>query len=279
MSASPSRAAGRVALGARASLPARRQCSAVILPALFLCSIVFAQQPAAQQSLFAQGNAYYQQGAYQRAEQAYSQQLQQGPVTAPLLYNLGNACFQSLQLGRAIVYYERAKLAAPRDRDLRANLAVALSSRRVPASTEAPGWAQVLWGGVLDRVTLNELALLTALSYLATCALLVWWLRSDHLRRRYRWLLVVGAVLFALVCSLAVSKWQVDCNPARAVIVADGQMMSGPADNFQPLRKTYQGELARVRTQQGMWREVQFETGAVGWVSQSEVELIVPPGG
>lgn len=253
--------------------------SACILPALLLCSLASAQQPAAQESSFAQGNAYYQQGDYQRAEQAYSQQLQQGPVTVPLLYNLGNACFQCRELGWAIVYYERAKLGAPRDRDLRANLAVALSSRRVPPATEAPGWVQVLWSGVLDRVTLNELTLLATLSYLASCALLFWGLRSDRLRRRYRWLLVVGAVLFALFGGLVASKWRQYHDPARAVIVADGQMMSGPADNFQSLRKTCQGELARVRTQQGMWREVQFETGAVGWVPQSEVELIVPSGG
>ncbi|MEI6502936.1 MAG: hypothetical protein WCP21_18150, partial [Armatimonadota bacterium] len=249
------------------------------LPALLLGALVFAQQPSAQSSPFAQGGVFYQQGDYQRAQQAYLQQLQQGPVTGPLLYNLGNSCFQSQQLGWAILYYERAKLAIPRDRDLRANLAVALGIRRLPPATEAPGWAQVLWGGVLDRVTLNELTLLALVSYLATCALLIWALRSEHLRRRYQWLLVAGAVIFVVLGSLTASKWRQYHDPARAVIVADGQLLSGPANSFQALRRTYQGELAHVRSQQGMWREVRCEAGAVGWVTQSEVELIAPPGG
>lgn len=254
----------------------------VILLLPMLCSLAFGQAPrtpeapAAQAPPFQQGNALYQGGQYQQAQQQYLQQLKHGPVTVPLLYNLGNACYQSQQLGWAILYYERALLAAPRDADLRANFNLAMASRRVPQSTEAPGWTQVLWRGILDHLTLNELTLLLALSYLAACALAFLWLRHGELRRRYQWLLYLSLALTLLFGTLTASKCLTYHDPHRAVIVADGQLLSGPATSFQSLRKTYQGEIVRVTGQQGMWREAQFDTGAVGWVPQSDVETILP---
>ena len=247
----------------------------VVMLALLCGGMAAAQSaPPAPASPFQQGNASYQGAQYQQAQEQYLRQLQQGPVTVSLLYNLGNACYQSGQLGRAILYYERALLADPRDADLRANFNLAMGTRRVPTSTEAPGWTQVLWRGVLDRLTLNELTFLLMLSFLGACALAVWWLWTGELRRRYQWLLYCGLALTLLFGSLTLSKYLVYHSPGRAVIVADGQLLSGPGDSFQSLRKTYQGEIVRVTGEQGMWRQVQFESAAVGWVPQSDVETI-----
>ncbi|MHB8996215.1 MAG: tetratricopeptide repeat protein [Armatimonadota bacterium] len=243
--------------------------------ALLVASLAFAQDPApAQVSPFARGNALYAQGNYEGARQQYLAQLQQGPVTVPLLYNLGNACFQARQLGWAIVYYERALLAAPRDADLRANHALAMSSRHVAPSTTAPGWAQVLWRAALDRATLSELSLLMLAAYLLASVLVIRWLRGTLFRRRYQWLLWLSLVLLLLFGSLTAGRARAYHDSARAVIVADGQLMSGPAGSFQTMRKTYQGEFVRLVGQQGMWREVIFESGARGFVAQTEVEPI-----
>lgn len=233
----------------------------------------------AQVSAFAQANALYQQGRYAEAQGQYLRQLQQGPVTVALLYNLGNSCYQLGQTGWAILYYERARLAAPRDADLRANLAAALATRRVPPSSTAPGWLQVLWHGALDRFTLDELVALAVLAYLAGCALACLWLRSGQLRRRLKWVLYLALGLLLLFGSLAAGRSQAYHRTDRAVIVADGQLMSGPAESFQALRRVYQGEYARLTREQGMWREVRFESGAAGWVPQTVVEPVVarPP--
>lgn len=247
-----------------------------------LCAVASAQTartpeaPSTQASPFQRGNALYQQGQFQQAQQQYRTQLQQGPVTVPLLYNLANASYQSQQLGQAILYYERALLAAPRDADLRDNAALAMASRRVPQSTQAPGWTHVVWRGILDYLTLNELTLLYALSYLAACALAICWLRRGELRRRFQWVLSLALALTLLFGTLTCSKCLIYHNRTRAVVVVDGQLLSGPAESFQSLRKTYQGEIARVTGQQGVWRQVQLESGASGWLPQSDVETIVP---
>ncbi|MEN6404403.1 MAG: SH3 domain-containing protein [Armatimonadia bacterium] len=243
----------------------------ILVGALLLPGLCFSQTP------FANGNTYFQRGEYPQAQQQYLAQLQRGPVTAPLLYNLGNTCLRLQQLGWAILYYERALLATPRDADLRANLALAIASRQAPPSTEAPGWTQVVLRGILDRFSLNELAGAASLMYFAACAMLLWRLRSRNFRRRYMWILGIVSLLAVLLIFLGATKAHLDHNPRRAVVVTSGNLMSGPGDSFQAVRKVYEGEMAQITGRQGVWREVRLETGTVGWLSQGAVETVVAP--
>jgi tetratricopeptide (TPR) repeat protein len=243
---------------------------------LLLAGLLAATSALAQgQTPFAVGQAYYQRGEYETARQQYLAQLQQGPVTPALWYNLGNASLKLQQPGWALLYYERAALQIPRDHDLRANQAVALASRRVPPASEAPGWLQFVWQNLLRTFTLNELSAAAIVLYLASCALLIWRLRSWHFRRRYGWLLVTVLALFVLVGAMTASKWHRDWNPSRAVVVADGALYAGPADTFPALRSAYQGEMAHIVRREGFWCEVVLENGSQGWILQSAVEPVV----
>lgn len=244
----------------------------VIVP---LCLLLLVNVGAHAQSPFAAGNEAYQRGDYVTAQQQYLGALGSGRATPALLYNLGNTCFRLQQLGWAILYYERALLATPRDADLRANLATAIASRHTPPMTDAPGWIHVILRAVLDTFTLNELALVATLLYFTACGLLFWRLRARSFRRRYEWLLYTALALAILLIGLTAAKSGSDYDRSRAVIVADGTIMSGPADNFQIVRKVYQGEMAHLVSEQGVWRQVRLETGSTGWLSQSMVEPIV----
>ena len=221
-------------------------------------------------------NALYQQRDYAGARQAYEALLQQDGPRVNVLYNLGNACYQTGELGWAIVHYEQALLSAPRDGDLRANLNAALAARRTAGSGAVPGTFSVVVRALLARFTLDELAGGAAVLYLVGTALALSWLRAGSLRRRLRWALHGTLALAVLVGGLAVAKARVDHDPARVVVVADAQLLSGPAGSFGVIRRAYQGETGRLRQRQGVWREVQLETGARGWVMQSAVASPVP---
>jgi len=238
---------------------------------VFAASLAWAQTA----SPFDAGNAYYQRGEYDSARQQYLAQLQAGPATPALLYNLGNASLKLQQPGWAMLYYERAALYIPRDRNLRANLAVALASRRVPPSAEAPGWFEFVWQNVRETFTLNELTGAAVALYLLSCGLLLWRWRANDFRRRTLWLLLAVVLLFVLTGAMAASKWHVDWSPTRAVVVADGTLYTGPADTFPAVRSVYQGELARSLRHEGFWSEVALENGSQGWILQSAVEPVV----
>ncbi|HSN73989.1 MAG TPA: tetratricopeptide repeat protein [Anaerolineae bacterium] len=64
-------------------------------------------------------------GHYAEAAQMYEQLLAGSPQDAALHYNLGNARFLQGDVTAALAAYERAAALAPRDTDIRANLALA----------------------------------------------------------------------------------------------------------------------------------------------------------
>lgn len=64
----------------------------------------------------------YDTGDFQSALAYYRKQGQSGRLSAAQLYNLGNALYQTGDLPRALIAYERAERLSPRDSDIRENL-------------------------------------------------------------------------------------------------------------------------------------------------------------
>ena len=81
----------------------------------------------AQESMFEDGNRQYQDGDYESALSSYLQVLEAGFESGALYYNIGNCYFKLGDLGRSILFYERALAENPRDDDARANLELAES--------------------------------------------------------------------------------------------------------------------------------------------------------
>src|SRR5208283_5595343 len=74
------------------------------------------------QLLINQANNHYVNNEYNDAIVCYHQVLDAGYISAGLYYNLGNAYFKSHNIKNAILYYEKAKLLDPADKDIDTNL-------------------------------------------------------------------------------------------------------------------------------------------------------------
>ncbi len=98
----------------------------------------------------------------------------QNPQSAVLHYNLGNAYFLQGDAARAAAAYQQAAALAPRDGDIRANLALARQAAGLTGSTAAGPLAAV--DAARARwLTGDELALLALGAWLALGLLLFAW--------------------------------------------------------------------------------------------------------
>ncbi len=119
---------------------------------------IFAADAAAD---FSAANKFYAEGKFSDAAAAYATMVaNRRPITA-LLFNYANAEFKCGHLGKAIAAYRQAELLAPRDSEIRANLAFVRNQVQGVTVRESR-WQN--WAGAL---TLNEGALLTAVFALA----------------------------------------------------------------------------------------------------------------
>ena len=217
-----------------------------------------------------QGNRLYAQKDYARAAQSYEQALAAGP-NARVLYNLGNALFKSGSVGRAILAYRRARYLAPRDADVRANLAFA-RAYRVDKLLAAPSPLAALLDDLGHRLSHREATLGAAVAFaLAALALAGWIVR--------RWdallALAVAGAIAALACLVCQQTWaaEVDSRPA-VVVVAEASAASGPTDDAKEILQVHDGTEVRIRETRGDWLLVQVPGGAGGWLRKGAVERV-----
>ncbi len=221
-------------------------------------------------SAYNRGNALYAQRDYVHAAAAYEQALAAGP-NANVQYNLANALFKSGQIGQAILHYRRARFLAPRDADVRANLAFARSYRVDKVLT-----AQGPVAGALDAafhwLSRREAALATAVMFaLGALALAGWIVR--------RWAVSLAAsLLFGLLALYGFASeraWAHEVAGRPAVVtVPEAAAWSGPSDEFKPILVLHDGTEVRIRETRGDYDLVQLPGGTGGWLRRSAIQSV-----
>ena len=140
------------------------------------------------QSALQQAETDYREGKFSAALSLYEKELKNAPNDPYVYYNIGNCYFKMGSKGLAAANYYRAFKLAPRDSDIRHNLALALAAggeRLVPA-----GMPEVLHKAFF-YLSYNEVKGLTFILWWLFCALAAVWL----LKRQFKRVLLASAVL------------------------------------------------------------------------------------
>ena len=239
---------------------------------------IAAAQEGDLEALFQRGNRLYQENDYSGALEAYRGVLDVGLESADLYYNLGNAHFKAGELGRAILYYERALRLNPRDSDIRANLELARSLTTDEIEPLSRFWVLSVVSWWVDLLPRNGLAFSLVLTYLLAAAglILVILSRRRALSRLGIWLgvgaglgiLLLGVTLLARERVLGGADWGIIMAEAAAVQSAP----SGEDD--LTLFHVHEGTRVRVDRTAESWFEIVLEDGRVGWVPSGVLEII-----
>lgn len=251
-----------------------RIAACAVLSTLLVWPVAAETQAIAE--VFARGNEAYESGDFAAASRHYAQCVGLGATGADVLYNLGTAHARSARTGEALAAYWAARRIAPRDPDLLAN-AERLAALRADSTPQIPrSWLMAVAGGVVQRLTVNELAsvalLLTAL--LSVTGVLII-LRQGSQRRL--WVVFAALALPAIVTGAAAwTKWDHDYrNPPAFVSPAQAVMRSGPGTHFEETGTLPSGTQVEPVRRSGIWTEIRLATGKRAWVE--EHSLARPP--
>ncbi len=216
---------------------------------------------------FASAGAAYEAGRVAEARDAYARLAAAGTRTPALCYNLGNACWRLGERGRAVLWYERARRLAPRDEDIRFNLALARAA--------LGGEAGSAWELVDRLVTPRELAW--------AVVLLAW--RggggAGGARGRggpaaeWRGRLTAGVAALAAASALLAARGQ-DLDRPWGVVVRPGvEVRSGPGDQFTVGFTVPEGRRTLLLNRRPGWAEIGVPRESLkGWVPEEAVERL-----
>jgi len=226
-------------------------------------------------NLYNQANGLYHDGQFEAARDRYRQVADYGVEDPRLFYNLGNAHFKAGELGRAILWYERALRLAPRDGDIEANLQFA----NLVKQDREPEEGNVVWDFLIHAFffpSLNELCI--SFSFL----LMVLFILGVR-RMRSRTGISAGGVVLIVICIGLVILDGVylgvrihhQVTVEEGIVVADqGTARSGPGEEQTTVFVVHEGTKVRIARRQGDWMLVRLSNGLGGWLPGSVVEAI-----
>ena len=224
-------------------------------------------------TLFAQADLstaeeLYRQGKFSAALSQYEELLKNYPNDPFVYYNIGNCYFKMGSRGLATANYYRAFRLAPRDKDIRHNLALALeqSGERL-----VPNGMPVILHQAFFALSYDELKGLAYVLFWVVCvlsAVCLW-------RRKWNGLATLSCVLCVLCAGWLYARRQAQA-PMLAVIAAPvAEVRSGPGSNFPASANVAQGHLVTILDSKDTWDEVVVSSqGLKGWIEQSAVEKI-----
>ncbi len=258
---------------AQHSAPLRRQY-AVGLFLIVLCR--FATVAAAQGDLTniaGQANALYEQGDYAGAINLYESLVATGIRDGVIYFNLGNAYFETENLGKALLNYRRAQILMPRDGELSANMA-RVRSERVDIQGDETILVDSLASLTSGVLTFGELGWVTLVLWTLFFVIFAIWLVRREWRDILRVPLIAASVLMMSAAVILGSRMFVESNRPAALLVNDAEIMSGPGEDYLEIYRLYSAAELRVLEQHGDWVRFILPDQRQGWIQSRVIEII-----
>ncbi len=221
-----------------------------------------------------EANKLFQSGDFPAAASAYQKIIDVDGPSAAVLYNLGNSHYRLGQYGPAILAYERAKLLAPRDPDLQANL----NLTRKAATVFDKSALDPRLEAVVGYLSLNEWSWLVAgaalwIGVLSVAAGVV--RISNPMTRRLAWgsIVLSGFLIATGATALALRRDEA----ARGIVLSkDVPILLSPFEKAETVGTPGAGRIVKMGVKNGGYFHVEVPgTELRGWMLETDVAGIV----
>ncbi|MCX5686776.1 MAG: tetratricopeptide repeat protein [Candidatus Omnitrophica bacterium] len=227
--------------------------------------------------LFYNANSLYERRDYEKAAAEYLKILDFGVESPGLYYNIGNSYFKLGRLGRAILYYERAKRLSPQDADLKSNLAYARSFVG-SSSSGAQDWgmiAKLVASARFEDFNLNAIAIAALVIYLVVIGLQVLFFFNSLVAKKVMALyIMVLAVFIVSVSAFGLRFYNEEVLRHGVVVEKEVDCKYEPIDKAMTYYKLQEGDEVIILNTRSGWSQIKRPDGKIGWVVADSAEEI-----
>jgi tetratricopeptide (TPR) repeat protein len=240
---------------------------AVIAPAL--------SRAATPSEDFTKANQLYKEKDYDKAIALYQGILDQGIESAPIYFNLGNAYFKDGDLGRAILYYMKAKRLDPGNEDITNNLGFAKQFTSIQMEGVQLNPINSFIASIVSPYRLDALAWIATAFFVLFVAFLAVRYGLGIAGPYVKAGIVVTLILLVTVSFVTTFKYRHDYLTRRAVLVTDeAPVRSGPSDEMDVEIQGTPGLVVEILSESGDYYNIQFENNRRGWIKKDQVAEI-----
>ncbi|MFQ5551189.1 MAG: tetratricopeptide repeat protein, partial [Gemmatimonadales bacterium] len=201
-----------------------------------------------------------------------------GWASPELYYNIGNSYFKTGEIGKSILYYERALRLGGNDNDVLANLALVRSLTLDEISPLPEFWlfrAIRWWVGLIPQRPLRRLMAFTYVLLIGLIAARVLTTDRSVKLRLERMAYVNGIIAIALGLNLLATEGELLQSEEAIVMLPEVDVNSAPlADPTLKIFEIHEGTKVRIDQRAENWTEIVLLDGNVGWVPSAALERI-----
>ncbi len=208
-------------------------------------------EPTNSMGLFQQANRHYEVGQYQQAFSEYRHLIEQTGESFSVLFNAGNAAYQSGSNGWALACYTAASRYEPRNVALRANYEFLAKKLTIQPSP-------------LSKWSFNEQAWL--FGFLNTVCFACLFLRRASQRPQVILNWISAGALVSMIYMACVWFGQV---PRVVVVGPDAAVRNGPLEESQNAFTAKDGTVLSALARRPGWIQVQDQSGVSGWIPEN----------
>jgi tetratricopeptide (TPR) repeat protein len=202
---------------------------------------------------------------------------EQGLESPELYYNLGNSYFRVNETAKARLYYEKALLLDPGDRDTRHNINYIMTRIEDKIPVADTFFLNIWFNDVQNLFASNTWAATGVASFILLIICLALFLFSRYIPIKktafYTGIILIIVIIFANVFSFR-QKSRIEHRNTAVIMVASVPMASSPDINSKELAILHAGTKVSVTKEDRNWLEVEIDNGTVGWIQRDKLEII-----
>ncbi len=222
-------------------------------------------------------NQLYAQNKFEDAVKQYEQIISENYKSPELFFNTANAYYRLNETGKAIYYYEKAKMLNPNDDDINYNLELAkLRVKNLPP--EVPVIFPVrIFRQISLKVSAELWAYLSILFFVVFLTVLFLYYTAKNSKSKKIKLLTAIVILFFSILTFVFMQYQVfslNAHNQAIVISKEVKAKSSPDVSANDLFKIYEGYKVKIENEKGDWCEIKLTDGKKAWLKKENLMIL-----
>lgn len=225
-----------------------------------------------QDQEFAKANYYYNESRYDTAVVIYERILEEGFVSAPLLYNIGNTYFKMRNFPMAILNYEKALKLDPTNEEIKQNLAIANALITDKIEPMPVFFMTKWWRNIGNQLSANGWSKATLMLFGLLLLLLFVYFTAHTKGVRKATFFSSILVMMLFVCSIifAYQKHNYINEHNEAIVMTPTiTVKSSPSSSGVDLFVLHEGTKVEIMDNADNWDKIKIADGSVGWMPSS----------
>ena len=222
-----------------------------------------------QNQEFAKANFYYNESRYDTALVIYEKIMNEGYVSAPLLYNIGNTYFKLRNYPMAILHYEKALKIDPTNEDTKHNLAIANALITDKIEPMPVFFVTKWWRSIGNQLSANSWAR-ASLKFFGILLLILFGYFTARTKRTRKITFFTGILaLILVICSLIFASQKhkyINEHNEAIVMTPTITVKSSPSSSGVDLFVLHEGTKVEIIDNADKWDKIKIADGSVGWM-------------